>query len=90
MVSVPQLVVSALFAATVANSQSFDGTSRSEDAFSYVQPENTTILGPYGHSPAIYPSRTFFRSMLNLHDWVIANFYHSERYLVRQLGGSLR
>ncbi|KAJ5110220.1 Glycoside hydrolase family 3 [Penicillium argentinense] len=56
MVLIVELVVSGLLAATVANSQSFDGTTRSEDAFSYVQPENTTILGPYGHSPAIYPS----------------------------------
>lgn len=27
-----------------------------QDAFSYVQPLNTTILGPYGHSPAVLPS----------------------------------
>ncbi|KAJ6185947.1 hypothetical protein N7519_007248 [Penicillium mononematosum] len=56
MARVAQFVVSGLLAATVANGQSFDGTSRSEDAFSYVQPENTTILGPYGHSPAVLPS----------------------------------
>ncbi|CAG7961904.1 unnamed protein product [Penicillium nalgiovense] len=56
MARVAQFVVSGLLAATVANGQSFDGTGRSEDAFSYVQPENTTILGPYGHSPAVLPS----------------------------------
>jgi beta-glucosidase len=28
-----------------------------ETPFSYVQPLNTTILGQYGHSPAVYPSR---------------------------------
>ncbi|KAF2114370.1 beta-glucosidase-related glycosidase [Lophiotrema nucula] len=28
----------------------------SEDTFSYVQPLNTTILGAYGHSPAVLPS----------------------------------
>ncbi|KAI0869554.1 beta-glucosidase-related glycosidase, partial [Hypoxylon argillaceum] len=28
----------------------------SSDVFSYVQPLNTTILGPYGNSPAVYPS----------------------------------
>lgn len=59
MARVAQFVVSGLLAATVANGQSFDGTGRSEDAFSYVQPENTTILGPYGHSPAVLPSRMF-------------------------------
>jgi beta-glucosidase len=59
MARVAQFVVSGLLAATMASGQSFDGTSRSEDAFSYVQPENTTILGPYGHSPAVLPSRMF-------------------------------
>lgn len=28
-------------------------------AFSFVQPLNTTILSPYGHSPAVFPSREF-------------------------------
>ncbi|KAG0156023.1 hypothetical protein PDIDSM_3199 [Penicillium digitatum] len=56
MARVAQFVVSGLLAATVANGQSFDGASRSEDAFNYVQPKNTTILGPYGHSPAVLPS----------------------------------
>ncbi|KAL2786985.1 putative beta-glucosidase G [Aspergillus keveii] len=46
--------------ATAVTGQDFGGGSRDEDAFSYVQPENTTILGPYGHSPAVLPSpRTF-------------------------------
>lgn len=57
MARVAHFVVSGLLAATLANGQSFDGTIRSEDAFSYVQPRNTTILGPYGHSPAVLPSR---------------------------------
>ncbi|KAJ5408302.1 Glycoside hydrolase family 3 [Penicillium cosmopolitanum] len=56
MARVAHFVVSGLLAATLANGQSFDGTIRSEDAFSYVQPRNTTILGPYGHSPAVLPS----------------------------------
>ncbi|KAF4763994.1 hypothetical protein N7455_010577 [Penicillium solitum] len=56
MARVAQFVVSGLLAATLANGQSFDGGSRSEEAFSYVQPKNTTILGPYGHSPAVLPS----------------------------------
>ncbi|KAJ6029608.1 uncharacterized protein N7446_011039 [Penicillium canescens] len=54
--AITQLVLSGLLAATVVNGQSFDGTSRSESAFSYVQPKNTTILGAYGHSPAVLPS----------------------------------
>lgn len=49
---------SALLAA--ANAQAFDAGSRSDDAFSYVQPLNTTILTEYGSSPAVYPSRKFY------------------------------
>ncbi|CAG7917988.1 unnamed protein product [Penicillium olsonii] len=56
MARVAQFVVSGLLAATLANGQDFAGSGRSEDAFSYVQPKNTTILGPYGHSPAVLPS----------------------------------
>ncbi|PSK41785.1 putative beta-glucosidase G [Elsinoe australis] len=37
-------------------SQSFDVPDRGEGAFSNVQPLNTTILGPYGNSPAVLPS----------------------------------
>lgn len=59
MARVTQLVVSGLLAATLANGQNFAGSGRSEDAFSYVQPKNTTILGPYGHSPAVLPSRMY-------------------------------
>ncbi|KAL4862485.1 hypothetical protein BDV12DRAFT_207188 [Aspergillus spectabilis] len=49
-------ILSALLAATTVQGQNFGGGPRDEDAFSYVQPKNTTILGPYGHSPAVYPS----------------------------------
>lgn len=59
MAPVLSLFVSGLLAASVANSQSYDSSSRDEDAFSYVQPLNTTILGPYGHSPAVLPSSEF-------------------------------
>jgi beta-glucosidase len=44
---------------TAANAQDFSGGGASDGAFSYVQPLNTTILGEYGHSPAVYPSRKF-------------------------------
>lgn len=44
-----------LLSSTV-NAQNFDGKSRNEDAFSYVQPLDTTILTEHGSSPAVYPS----------------------------------
>lgn len=28
-----------------------------EERFTWVQPADTVILGPYGHSPPVYPSR---------------------------------
>lgn len=28
-----------------------------EGRFKWVQPADTVILGPYGHSPPVYPSR---------------------------------
>jgi len=49
-------LLSALAVLTVVNAQAYDSGSRSEDAFSYVQPLNTTILNEYGSSPAVYPS----------------------------------
>lgn len=52
-------LLSALAVLTVVNAQAYDSGSRSEDAFSYVQPLNTTILGDHGHSPAVYPSREY-------------------------------
>lgn len=39
--------------------QAYDSATRDEDAFSYVQPLNTTILGQYGHSPEVLPSREY-------------------------------
>jgi beta-glucosidase len=39
------------------NAQAYDAADRSEAAFSYVQPLNTTLLGAYGHSPPVLPSR---------------------------------
>ncbi|KAH6893132.1 beta-glucosidase-related glycosidase [Thelonectria olida] len=56
MAPVLSLLVSGLLAASAVNGQSYDSGTRDEDAFSYVQPLNTTILGPYGHSPAVLPS----------------------------------
>ncbi|KAF6829343.1 beta-glucosidase g [Colletotrichum plurivorum] len=50
------LALSGLLLAPAVSAQAYDAGDRSKDAFSYVQPLNTTILGPYGHSPAVYPS----------------------------------
>jgi hypothetical protein len=57
MASFITLLASALYLFGSVNGQAYTAPDRSEDAFSYVQPLNTTILGSYGHSPAVYPSR---------------------------------
>ena len=49
---------SALLAAV--NAQNYAGGDRSDDAFQYIQPLNTTILTEYGSSPPVYPSRESF------------------------------
>lgn len=56
------VLLSALAFASSATAQDFGGLrpTRGEGAFTYVQPLNTTILGPYGHSPAVLPSRELF------------------------------
>ncbi|KAI6784988.1 uncharacterized protein J7T54_008082 [Emericellopsis cladophorae] len=50
------LLLSSLLLAPVAEAQAYDAGERGEGDFNWVQPPNTTILGPYGHSPAVYPS----------------------------------
>lgn len=40
-----------------ATAQLFESSPRGPDAFTYVQPRNTTILGQYGSSEPVYPSR---------------------------------
>jgi len=54
MASKLALALSALL--LTVNGQDFGSDGRDEEAFSWVQPLNTTILGPYGHSPAVLPS----------------------------------
>lgn len=88
MARVTQFVVSGLLATTMANGQSFDPPGRSKDAFSYVQPKDTTILGSYRHSPAVLPSRTFLAALHPLH-LAVANQNRSKCYRFRQLGCSL-
>lgn len=51
------LLLSSLLLAPAVTGQAYDSGGRDEDAFSWVQPLNTTILGPYGHVPPVYPSR---------------------------------
>jgi beta-glucosidase len=57
MASLRSVLVSGLLAAT-ANAQAYNAGDRSDEAFSWVQPKNTTILGQYGHSPS-YPASMF-------------------------------
>ncbi|KAF3400144.1 putative beta-glucosidase G [Penicillium rolfsii] len=56
MPSLSRLLVSGLLSAAAANCQQYEPPARSPGAFNYVQPLNTTILGPYGHSPRVLPS----------------------------------
>ena len=46
------LWLAAVDANTCQPSGPFTGTP-----FSYIPPENTTVLTPYGESPAVHPSR---------------------------------
>lgn len=56
---VKTLIISAalLPSLTYAQADAGDAGSRSPDAFQWIRPANTTILGEYGHSPPVYPSR---------------------------------
>ncbi|KAI1496236.1 putative beta-glucosidase G [Biscogniauxia marginata] len=56
MAPVISRLLSSLLLTSFATAQDFGSGGRSEDSFSYVQPLNTTILGGYGHSPAVLPS----------------------------------
>ncbi|KAL2840287.1 glycosyl hydrolase family 3 N terminal domain-containing protein [Aspergillus pseudoustus] len=47
---------SLLLLAAPIDAQVYMGADRSADAFTWVQPLNTTILGQYGHSEPVYPS----------------------------------
>ncbi|KAJ9143384.1 Beta-glucosidase 2 [Pleurostoma richardsiae] len=50
------LALSTVVLGPCVRAQDFSGGDRDSDAFSYVQPLNTTILDQYGHSPPVYPS----------------------------------
>ncbi|KAE8130674.1 glycoside hydrolase superfamily [Aspergillus pseudotamarii] len=55
---VKTLIASAALLPTLAYTQANagDAGARSPDAYQWIQPANTTILGEYGHSPPVYPS----------------------------------
>lgn len=52
-----------LLLAAPIDAQVYMGEERSPDAFTWVQPLNTTVLGQYRHSEPVYPSRTFMLSV---------------------------
>ncbi|ORY08615.1 beta-glucosidase [Clohesyomyces aquaticus] len=56
MAAVLPLLLSGLLFLPTVQAQAFNPGDRTEEAFSYVQPLNTTILGQYGHSPPVFPS----------------------------------
>ncbi|KAH7115240.1 beta-glucosidase [Dendryphion nanum] len=56
MASVQSVLVSGLLFVPYVYGQAYNPGERKEGTYSYVQPLNTTILGPYGHSPAVLPS----------------------------------
>ena len=55
--TLPALLSAALLLAPSVGAQS--QSLPQEVPFSYVQPLDTTILNAYGHSPPVYPSRTW-------------------------------
>jgi hypothetical protein len=52
-------LLSALALLSTVNAQAYDASDRASDAFSWVQPLNTTILDEYNSSPPVYPSRKY-------------------------------
>ncbi|KAF2004117.1 glycoside hydrolase family 3 protein [Amniculicola lignicola CBS 123094] len=56
MAALTSIFLTGLLLALRVSGQAYDAIDREEDAFSYVQPLDTVILGQYGHSPAVLPS----------------------------------
>ncbi|KAI9150621.1 putative beta-glucosidase G [Paramyrothecium foliicola] len=48
--------VAGLVLASVVTAQVYDTGGRAKDAFEWIQPEDTVILGQHGHSEPVYPS----------------------------------
>jgi hypothetical protein len=57
MISPKTLSLTALLLGATANAQVYETGGRSEDAFSWIQPEDTVILDQYNSSEPVYPSR---------------------------------
>lgn len=57
MIAPNPLLLSAALLASLGSAQVYETPGRSKDAYSYTQPEDTVILGQYGHSEPVYPSR---------------------------------
>jgi hypothetical protein len=59
MISPKTLSLTALLLGATANAQVYATGGRSEDAFTWVQPEDTIVLTQYNSSEPVYPSRKF-------------------------------
>jgi beta-glucosidase len=57
MISPKALPITALLLGASVNAQVYETGGRSENAFSWVQPEDTVILDQYNSSEPVYPSR---------------------------------
>lgn len=57
MISPKSLSLTALLLGATANAQVYETGGRSEDAFSWIQPEDTIVLDQYNSSEPVYPSR---------------------------------
>ena len=59
MISPKSLSLTALLFGASANAQVYETGGRSEDAFSWIQPEDTIVLDQYNSSEPVYPSRKY-------------------------------
>jgi beta-glucosidase len=59
MISPKSLSLTALLLGATANAQVYETGGRSEDAFSWIQPEDTIVLDQYNSSEPVYPSREY-------------------------------
>lgn len=57
MLSPRSLPLTVLLLGATVNAQVYETEGRSDEAFSWVQPEDTVILDQYNSSEPVYPSR---------------------------------
>jgi hypothetical protein len=57
MISPRTFPFTALLLGATINAQVYETGGRSEDAFTFIQPEDTVILDQYNSSEPVYPSR---------------------------------